>query len=101
MQKFIHYLGIAALGFISVAAIGVTLGASTMLACYLTTCGICRVQRAAIQEVRELDEESERESLPLPSQSANPNERRTLANNENLPEQTNVIIRPIENYPAR
>ena len=113
MTKLLRYFGIAALGFISVAAIGITLGASTMLACYLTTCGINHVQRTAIKELRAIDEESQQiraqspETItipapaPAPSQNENPNDRRTWANNGSIREQTNVVIRPIEQYPAQ
>lgn len=115
MTKLLRYFGIAALGFISVAAIGITLGASTMLACYLTTCGINHAQRTAIKELRAIDEESQQiraqspETItipapapaPAPSQNENPNDRRTWANNGSIREQTNVVIRPIEQYPAQ
>ena len=113
MTKLLRYFGIAALGFISVAAIGITLGASTMLACYLTTCGINHAQRTAIKELRAIDEESQQirakspETItipapaPAPSQSENPNDRRTWANNGSIREQTNVVIRPIGQYPAQ
>lgn len=118
MTKLLRYFGIAALGFISVAAIGITLGASTMLACYLTTCGINHAQRSAIKELRAIDEESQQiraqspeknepETItipapePAPSQNENPNDRRTWANNGSVREQTNVVIRPIEQYPAQ
>lgn len=40
IDKILHYLGIAALGFLALVTIGITLGASTMLACYLTTATI-------------------------------------------------------------
>ena len=116
MTKLLRYFGIAALGFISVAAIGITLGASTMLACYLTTCGINHAQRTAIKELRAIDEESQQiraqspeknepETItipaPEPAQNGSQNERRTWANNGSIREQTNVVIRPIEQYPAQ
>ncbi len=88
MQKFIHYLGIAALGFISVAAIGITLGASTMLACYLTTCGISRVQSAAIKEVRELEEEKQIRAQTSESEEETPENRRTWADSGQKVDQT-------------
>lgn len=76
MQKFLHYVGIAALGFLAVASIGITLGASTMLACYLTTRGIDRAERAAVQEVKAL------EAQPQPPAPERPEDRRTWARYE-------------------
>lgn len=76
MSKFLHYVGIAALGFLTVAAIGITLGASTMLACYLTTRGLDRAQRAAVQEIKALEAQPQ---TPAPER---PEDRRTWARYE-------------------
>lgn len=94
MAKFIHYLGIAAIGFITVAAIGITLGASTMLACYLTTCGISHFQRAAIKEVREIEEEQQIRAQSSESEEEKPENRRTWADSGQKVEQTVSIPMP-------
>ena len=84
MPNLLRYLGIAALGFFAVAAIGITLGASTMLACYLTTCGISRAQRAAVQEIKELEAQPQTPASERPEDEG----RRTWARYE----QTGEIV---------
>lgn len=89
MQKLIHYLGIAAIGFIAVSLIGATLGASTMTAVWLTTRVIEHAERAAIHEAEEIKQEN---TQPTP-QAQRPEDRRTWAYDDGS-EQTRVMIRP-------
>lgn len=89
MQKFLHYVGIAALGFLTVASIGITLGASTMLACYLTTRGIDHAERAAVQEVKALEAQPQ---TPAPER---PEDRRTWASYEPEPQDGELAPLPL------